>query len=122
MFEQATRMKLRWAYRGASSVEDLWDLRVEELDTIYKALRKKVRAQQEDSLLAERTGEDEVLSLKVNIIKHVVETKLAEAEERKLAAEKAARKQQIMGIIAHKQDEALMSLEIEELRGLLDEM
>jgi len=119
MFEKAVRMKLRWMFRGLCSAEDLWDMRVEDLDAIYKALRREAKAQSEDSLLAERTEESEVLNLKIEIIKHVVLTKLDEAEARQQEVEKAARKQQILGIIAQKQDQALMEMDIEELQGLV---
>jgi chemotaxis signal transduction protein len=122
MFEKATRMKLRWSFRGLCSVEDLWDLTVEDLDDIYKGLRRKQKAQEDESLLTIRSDGDKELTLKVDIVKYIVETKLTEAQERKEAAERKAKKQKIMAVIAQKQDEQLMGMDIGELKGMLDEL
>lgn len=122
LFEKATRMRLRWPYRGLCNVEDLWDLDVEDLDAIYKTLNRKRKAEQEDSLLAERTGEDEKLTLKIEIVKHIVETMLAEAEARKEAAKKAAKRQKIMAIMEQKQEQAMMDMGLDELKNMLDEL
>ena len=65
MFEKASRLKLRFEYKGLCSVEELWDLSVQELDNIYKVLNSKAKAMREESLLQEKTKEDQ-LQKKVN--------------------------------------------------------
>lgn len=122
MFEFATRAKLRFPFKGSVSVEDLWDLGVKDLDSIFKALNSRVKAAQEDSLLAAKTTEDEVLSTQIAIVRYIVETKLHEAEVAKRAKETSERKQKIMAIIADKRDEALRSASVEELEAMLDNL
>ena len=120
IFEYATRNKVRFPFRGLISVEDLWDLRLVDLDAIYKALNKQAKQENEESLLSEKSPVDEVLEVQIAIVKHIVSVKLAEKEAREKAAEKKAQKQKIMSIISAKQDEALQNSSIEELNKMLD--
>lgn len=122
MFEKATRLKLRFPFRGQCSTEDLWDLGVRQLDEIYKALNGQLKAQQGDSLLDEKSDANETLELQINIVKHIVSVKLAEAEARENAAVRAAKKQKLLAKIEAKQDAALDDMSIEELQGLAAEL
>ena len=119
MFEEATRKKIRWLYRGTLSVEDLWDLSVEHLDEIYKTLAREARESREDSLLVEhRTSH--VLILKTNIVKHIVSVKIAEVEEAEKAADRKAQKARLLDVLAHKQDEALLQKTPEEIQAMIE--
>lgn len=71
MFEKATRLKLRFPYKGACTVEDLWDLSVTALDSVYKALRNAQKEMDGESLLSEKK-ENLTLALQVDIVKHIV--------------------------------------------------
>ena len=51
IFERATRMSLRFNFKGLISVEDLWDLSLQDLDSIYKILNSKLKQSSEESLL-----------------------------------------------------------------------
>ena len=119
MYKQAAQLKVRFPFRGQIDVEDLFDLGLEDLDAIYKALKKQ-QGDAEDGLLQERTQEDEVLTLRLSIVEDVFETKQAEIEARKAAADRRAQKARIMEIIAAKQDEALAGKSLDELQGMLD--
>lgn len=122
IFEYATRNKVRFSFRGLISVEDLWDLSLTNLDSIYKELNKQSKQAEEESLLNIKTQEDELLNVQIEIVKHIVSVKLAEKEAREKASAKKAQKQKIMSIIAAKQDEALQNSSIDDLQKMLDEL
>lgn len=122
IFEYATRNKVRFSFRGLISVEDLWDLSLTNLDSIYKELNKQSKQSEEESLLNIKTQEDELLNVQIEIVKHIVSVKLAEKEAREKASAKKEQKQKIMSIMAAKQDEALQNSSIDELQKMLDEL
>jgi hypothetical protein len=122
MFEKAARLKLRFEHKGLCSAEDLWDLPLRELDTIFKGLNAQIRTEKEESLLEKKSQEDEIMEIKVAIVRHVVEVRLQEQKAREDAAAKADRKQRLLGIIADKQDEELRGMSVEELTKIVDEM
>jgi hypothetical protein len=120
MFEKASRLKLRFNYKGLCSTEDLWDLPLTALDTIFKGLNAALKAQKEESLLETKSQADEILDLQIGIVKHIVEVRLAEQKAKQDEAANAARKQKILSIIAEKQDAALQSLSVEQLTKLIN--
>ena len=122
MFEYATRNKVRFPFKGLISVEDLWDLTLTNLDSIYKTLNKQIKQSEEESLLNTKTTVDKELDVQIAIVKHIVAVKLAEQEAREKASAKKAQKQKIMAIIASKQDEALQNSSVEDLQKMLDKL
>ncbi len=122
IFEYAVRNKVRFPFKGMISVEDLWDLSLANLDSIYKALNKQVKESDEESLLATKTSVDTELEIQIAIVKHIVSVKLAEKEAREKAVAKKAQKQRIMSIIAAKEDEALQNSSVDDLKKMLDEL
>lgn len=122
IFEYAVRNKTRFPFKGMISVEDLWDLSVTNLDSIYKTLNKQIKQSEEESLLNVKTNVDTELEVQIAIVKYIVSIKLAEQEAREKAAAKKAQKQKIMSIIATKEDEALQNSSVDDLRKMLDEL
>lgn len=122
MFEKASRLKIRFNCKGFCSVEDLWDLPLRSLDSIFKQLNAEFKTQKEESLLDRKSQEDEILELKISLVRHVVEVRLQEQKAREDAATKAERKQKLLGIIAEKQDADLRGMSVEELTRLVDEL
>lgn len=120
MFEFALRNKVRFPYKGMISVEDLYDLSAKELDSVFKTLNAQVKKSQEESLLATKTKEDETLSTQIEIVKHIFNTKLAEAEAIKQNKELKEKKQVLLGLIAEKENEELKSKSADELRAMLE--
>ena len=122
LFEIATRNRYRFNYKGVMTVEDLWSLRVEDLDAIFKMLNRQKKTADEDSLLATKSAEDQDLANKIDIVRYIVSVKLAEAAERVSAAEKKAQRDKIMEIVAKKKDKALEDMGIGDLMKKLEEL
>ena len=121
MFEIAARNKFRFPFKGMISTEDLWDLSVESLDNVFKTLNSEMKKTKEESLLSTKSKDDEVLELKIEIVKHIVAVKQEEKEVREKKFLDRERNQKIMSIIAAKQDEQLRNMSVEELQKLLVE-
>jgi len=102
------------------SVEDLWDLSLENLDAIFKSLNSQVKESKEDSLLKVKSEANETLDTMIEIVKHIVSVKLAENEARAKIREKREQKQKILSILSEKQDEELHNKSVEELSAMLD--
>lgn len=124
MFEKASRLKLRFATeRGNLTAEDLWDLpltsnRNVNLDDIAKGLSREVKESATESFVHKATSASEALELKFDVVKRVIEVKLAEREAAALKSEAAEKKQRILGIIAKKKDEKLEGSSLEELEAM----
>ena len=122
IFEVASRMKIRFAYRGMITVEDLWDLSVQELDRIFQKLNKALKESKEESLLSPQAKEDSELNVQVAIVRHIVEVKLAEAAIALAAVERKAKKEKILSILADKQDDSLRNMSSEDLTKMLEDL
>lgn len=121
IFEIATRSKYRFPYKGAVSVEDLWDLSMKDLDSVFKALNKELRITNEESLMHTKSLADEEVENKIEIVKFIYNYKVKEQNERLLAREKKQRDQKIMDIIARKDAAELENKSKEELLAMLGE-
>ena len=122
MFEKASRLKVRFNHKGLCSVEDLWDLPLRSLDSIFKTLNAQNKTQKEESLLEIKSQEDELLDLQISIVRHIVDVRVQELNARENAAKKLMEKQRLLGILAKKQDEQLEGLSIEELTKRIEEL
>lgn len=122
MFEIASRQKLRFPFKGQISTEDLWDLDIDALNKVFKSLNAKLKEAEEESLLQKRSAEDDELALKINIIKHIFDVKVAEAEKARRAHQNKEERQKILGIMADKQEEALRNMTPEQLQAMLDDL
>ena len=121
IFKNAVKKKYRWNFRGLCTVEDLWDLNVENLDDIYKSLKKQQKDNSGESLLTTVSKEDKIIEEKIEIVKAIVIDKLAAAEKAKNAAKKRRENQRILEIMADKKDAALKEKSIEELQAMLSD-
>ena len=122
MFEYATRNKVRFPFKGQISVEDLWDLRTDDLDTVFKTLNRQVKQSEEEGLLVTKTAEDTALDVQIAIVKYIFDIKMQEANARLLDKERKAQKQKIMAILANKQEQELQNKSVDELQKMLEEI
>lgn len=129
MFEKAARLKLRFdTPQGKLSVEDLWELplsaaRSANLDDIAKGLNRELKnSDTEESFVKKSTPSNTVLKLKFELVKHIIAVRLTEADEAEKAQANRTRKQQILNLIAQKQDAALSEKSVEELTAMVSDL
>lgn len=118
IFEQASRGKLTFSTnKGQLSVEHLWDLSLDSLDTLAKGINRELKAYEEESFVKTRTKTNTELVLRLDILKRVIEVKLQEAEEKKSRAEKTAQLSLLKELKANKQLQDLQSLSTAEIEA-----
>lgn len=123
MFEYATRKRFRFPFKGLISVEDLWDLSMTNLDSIFKTLNALNKVEKnEESLMVTKSEEDSELDMKIAIIRYIYGVKKAEADARKDEKERKERRQQLMAIKAKKQNEALENMSVEDIDKMIAEL
>lgn len=130
MFERASRKKLRFVSpKGLLAVEDLWDLPLTaqvgktSLDSLAIEQHKKVSDNTAGlSFVIEKTAVNEDEQLRMDILLHVIKTRMEENAANRLAADRAAEKQKIMRLIAEKREDALSQFSIEELEERLKKL
>lgn len=121
IFEQASRAGLQFSHKGTIEVNDLWDLSLEDLDSIHRNLTASVK-QTEGGLLAKRTSANKELDLKIAVVAHVFEIKQEEINEKKLAIAKRQQKEKLKEILERKQNGELESKTAEEIQQMLADL
>ena len=122
IFEVAVKSKFRFEFKGLISVEDLFDLNVKDLDSVFKTLNSQLKQVKEESLLEVKTKQDEELDVKIEIVKYIFELKKEAENQRLKAKEQKEKKQKIMEILANKEDESYNNMSKEELTKMLSEL
>ena len=128
IFQKAAKIKLRFkAGNGTITTEDLWDLPLTSarkpcLDDIAKSLHKQLKESGEISFVETPTKTNTTLTLMFDIVKAVIQDKLASRAERANAIKKKEEKEVLLGLIKKKKGEALESLSEEELMKKLEEL
>lgn len=122
-FEKATRLRLRFeTSRGNLNVEDLWRLPLAELDKLAIALNKQLKESSEESFIKAKSKDNKLLELRFDIVKHIIETLLSEDKEKKKAADKRAKREQLLELIAKKKNQELEGKSLEELEAELTKL
>ena len=127
MFEKAARLKLRFASpQGQLSAEDLWDLPLTStkanqanLNNIAKEISRQLKAEGEEDFVNPKSGADEGLQLRLDIVKHVIQTRQAENETARVLADRKDKKARLLELMQRKQDQELEGKSLAELQEML---
>lgn len=134
IFETAARKKYRYpSAKGELTTEQLWDLPLVvnsptrdvkvDLDTIARGVNAELRSVAEESFIPTkpdpRQGD---LEVKLEILKHIIGVKMKEADDRKAAAERAAKRTKLLEALASKEDQALASMSKDDIMKQLAEI
>jgi hypothetical protein len=119
-FKECSRRKLRFkTASGLLSVEQLWDLHLEQLDTLAVSLEKDVNEAPKKSFLVKTSNEDKIAKLKFDIVLDILNTRIKERDEYLEQKENKEQNEKILSLISEKQDESLKGKSIEELKAML---
>ena len=128
IFEYATRTKLRFtSMRGELTLEQLWDVPLRaaigragddfHLNAVAKAANKAWKDISEESFVeTTKTPEHVRRETALEVVKYVIDTKLAEEEIAKKRADNKLEKEKLLGILAEKQAGKLSELSEKELQ------
>lgn len=129
MFEQATRMKLRFTTpQGQLTVEDLWDLPLTSttnranLDAIAVGLYTELNNGAGMSFVSASTPKNAEIELKFAIVKHIIDVKKTENAAKVDAQARKQQREQLLQLIDQKEKEQLGSKSIEELRQMAEKL
>jgi hypothetical protein len=123
IFEFASRNKLRFAStKGDLTVEHLWDVPLRSrddfnLNAVAKAANKALKDATEESFVeTAKTAAHVRLETALEIVKYVIDSKLADEETAKRRAANKLEEEKLLAILAEKQDGKLSELSEKELQ------
>lgn len=128
LFEKATREKYRFASsKGDLTVEELWDLPLSsakgvDLDTVAQKVYKEVKDSEEVSFVKGSNPASTLLKAKLEVVKYIIDVKLLENEQRRIAADKKEQIDNIRRLISDKKAADLAGQSIEDLEKKLSEL
>ena len=128
IFEYAARNKLRFdTEKGEVYVEDLYDMPLKarnnfDLDTTAKIINRCLKQQEEESFVSTPTKNSNDLSIKLDIVKHIIAVKLEEKNSKEQSKANEAQRKKLQEVIARKKDSALEALSVEDLEKMAAEL
>lgn len=125
MFEKASRAKLRFnTNQGQLSVEDLWDLSLNSLDTLAKNVNKQLREEGEESFIPSRNSSRPSTnnSLRLDLLKHIIGIKVEEQEKKKNRVEMQGKLAKLKELAETKVTEKLASQSLEDIYKQISEL
>lgn len=121
IFEQASRLRLRFDLQGQITTEQLWTANYDTLVEYEASLADTVESYGKTTrrVKTRRTKEQELNELRLAIVSHVLNVRDEEAEAAVKAAESKAQRENILELIQRKRNQALEQMSLEDLEKLL---
>lgn len=120
MYKGALQKKLRFkTNKGMITTEDLFDLSLQNLNTLAIMLDKKISEAPKKSFIEELPAKENDDELRFNIVKDVINIKLKARKDNIDKAQANAQKKRILEILAKRNDEELEKKSTEELRAMI---
>lgn len=123
-FELAVKLKVRFATsRGDASLEQLYDMPLTsrngfDLDTTARSVYQELKSIDEVSFVSSVPNKaKDLLQLKLDLVTHVIASKLEENSKVLKAAKNKEERQKLLGILNQKQDEELSTLTADEIKA-----
>lgn len=120
LFEKAARNHYRFQNPtggGLINSEDLCELSLTKLNIVAKDLNRQIKSNEEEDFLKTERPADTELRNKFELVLYVLNTRKAEIEAGKQAADRKAEIDMLTGILAGKEADALKGLSPEEIRA-----
>ena len=130
-FAEASRKKLRFnSHVGLITVEDLWDLdlstkvrNASSLDTVAMGIARELRASEDIASFVDTTKKpNTLLTLKLDIVKHIIEVKKTERDADIQRAVRKAKIEKLRETLSDKEHEEMKGKSKEDLLAQLDEL
>lgn len=124
LFKIATRRKMRFpSTRGMLTAEQLYDLTLADLDATARDINTELKSLTEDSFVEIKPDPRKgLLTDALDLVKEVIADKLADKDRAEKRAKKAALRRTLTDALARKQDEALSSASVEDIKKQLAEL
>lgn len=125
IFQKAAQQKLRFdSPRGLLTTEDLFDLPLTarngfDLETVAQTVNRSLKESSVESFVDKVKVASVTDTLKLDIVKSVIATRIAERDEKAARAEKKLKRDRLLELLANKEDAALAELTPEQIREQL---
>jgi len=118
-FLKASRAKLRFSTtKGSLSIEQMWDLSLEELDFMAVSLEEAYENSKGKSFLTKKTKKDRTIKLQYDIVLEMLQTLVEERDAAYAASETKKHNAMIDDLIVSKETEKLSNMSIKQLEKL----
>lgn len=122
IFEKATREQLRFATsRGALTTEQMWQLSLNDLNSIGMGIKKELKEAETETLLG-HVSKNPKQQLMLDIIVRIIEVKQADADKKKKRAEKAQTLASLKALAAEKTNEEFSKQSLADIRKQIAEL